>query len=360
MRDGKRPAVLYSSAQHAREWITPEMNRRLLHYYLDNYRHQSARSRKIIDTTELWFVPVANPDGYDFTFTDGNRLWRKNLRDNDGDGVITGNDGVDPNRNYPTKWGYDNEGSSPRPAARPTAAPRPLRAGDPGAGWLMRRIGFEFLVNYHSAAELLLYGVGWQVATPTPDDQIYEALAGDDAQPAIPGYDPDIAAELYTTNGETDRARRRSPTARSVHPGDVDLRDGQRGRPERCLGPGRLRERLQLPGLRGARAGRVREEHPVRARGGEVRAGPVASRSRVGQIGPGFRGRQLRRVLRRSAAGGRHRPPGHQGPDAAVLDLRRRERQARVHEWRGGERYGAGYDVYYGEFRGTISGTKPG
>ena len=28
----------------------------------------------------------------------------------------------------------------------------------------MGRIGFEFLVNYHSAAELLLYGTGWQQA----------------------------------------------------------------------------------------------------------------------------------------------------------------------------------------------------
>ena len=37
VRDGSRPAVLYSSTQHAREWITPEMNRRLLHYYVDDY-----------------------------------------------------------------------------------------------------------------------------------------------------------------------------------------------------------------------------------------------------------------------------------------------------------------------------------
>jgi hypothetical protein len=29
-------------------------------------------------------------------------------------------------------------------------------------------------------------------------------MAGDDAHPADPGYDPDIAAELYTTNGEVD------------------------------------------------------------------------------------------------------------------------------------------------------------
>jgi Zinc carboxypeptidase len=28
--DGTRPAVLYTSAQHAREWISPEVNRRLL------------------------------------------------------------------------------------------------------------------------------------------------------------------------------------------------------------------------------------------------------------------------------------------------------------------------------------------
>ena len=64
-------------------------------------------------------------------------------------------------------------------------------------------MGFEYLINYHSAAELLLYGVGWQVSTPSPDDLIYEAMAGDDADPAVPGYDPDISAELYTVNGET-------------------------------------------------------------------------------------------------------------------------------------------------------------
>ena len=37
VKDGKRPAVLYLGAQHAREWITPEMVRRLLHHVLDSY-----------------------------------------------------------------------------------------------------------------------------------------------------------------------------------------------------------------------------------------------------------------------------------------------------------------------------------
>ena len=100
------------------------MNRRLMHYVLDNY-DSDREIKRLVDENELWFVPVANPDGYDFTFKPGNRLWRKNLRDNNGDGEITPGDGVDPNRNFPTKWGYDNEGSSPNRAARPTAAPRP-------------------------------------------------------------------------------------------------------------------------------------------------------------------------------------------------------------------------------------------
>jgi murein tripeptide amidase MpaA len=57
----------------------------------------------LLKRAEIWFVPVKNPDGYDFTFTCGtgatnhlcgageassNRLWRKTLRDNDGNGVL--------------------------------------------------------------------------------------------------------------------------------------------------------------------------------------------------------------------------------------------------------------------------------
>ncbi|HET8959586.1 M14 family zinc carboxypeptidase, partial [Nocardioides sp.] len=60
--DGSRPAVMYLGAQHAREWITPEMVRRLMHHYIDNYGSDDQITR-LLDTTELWFVPVANPDG---------------------------------------------------------------------------------------------------------------------------------------------------------------------------------------------------------------------------------------------------------------------------------------------------------
>ncbi len=200
--DGARPAVLYVGTTHAREWISPEVTRRLMHHIIDGYGVDPAIT-KLVDTTELWFVPVLNPDGYDWTFEPGQRLWRKNLRDNNGDGVITPGDGVDLNRNFETKWGYDDEGSSPDPGDETYRGTAPQSEPEDAAlDALLGRVGFEFTISYHSAAELLLYGTGWQVATPSPDDYVYEALAGDDANPAVPGYDPDISAELYTTNGE--------------------------------------------------------------------------------------------------------------------------------------------------------------
>ncbi|NUK02284.1 M14 family metallopeptidase [Streptomyces lunaelactis] len=205
VKDGSKPSTLYLSNQHAREWITPEMTRRLMHYYLDGYG-KDPRVTRIVDSTELWFVLSANPDGYDYTFTGTDeRQWRKNLHDNNGDGKTAPGDGVDLNRNFAYKWGYDNEGSSPDPADETFRGTGP--ASEPETKALdafQKRIGFEYGINYHSAAQLLLYGVGWQVATPTPDDVLYEALAGTPANSAVPGYRPQVSSELYTTNGEAD------------------------------------------------------------------------------------------------------------------------------------------------------------
>lgn len=202
--DGTKPAVAYIAAQHAREWITPEMTRRLTLYYLDNYG-TDPEITTLVDTTELWFVWVANPDGYQWTHEDpANRLWRKNLADNDGDGAITTADGVDLNRNFAYRWGYDNEGSSPELTSATYRGPGPMSEPETVAmDAFVGGVDFSYLVNYHSAAELILYGVGWQVDTPSPDDVAQIALAGDDANPGIPGYDPDQSAELYITNGAT-------------------------------------------------------------------------------------------------------------------------------------------------------------
>jgi Zinc carboxypeptidase len=202
--DGRRPAVLYSSTQHAREWIANEVNRRLMNWYIDRWRADDPEIKQLLETTELWFILVANPDGYEYTF-DVERLWRKNLRDNNNDGEITVGDGVDPNRNFPNHFKYDEEGSSSITSSDtyrgPAAVSEPETRAMKG---LLDRIGFEFQVNWHSNGQWLLYAEGWQIATPTADDPIYFALSGNLDRPAIRDFHPGLSSDvLYVTNGET-------------------------------------------------------------------------------------------------------------------------------------------------------------
>jgi Zinc carboxypeptidase len=217
--DGSRPAVLYSALQHAREWLAGETERRTLRLFIDNYGRtgtalgtdgepvagvSSSELTNLVNTRELWFIIVANPDGYDFTFDPENRLWRKNLRDNNGDGQITAIDGVDPNRNFPTHWNYDDEGSNTDPSSETYRGTGPASEPETKAFIsLMNRVDFAFNKNDHTHGRLLLWPFGWQVDTRPADEPIMTTLAGDDDNPAIPTFDPDVGAELYTTNGDT-------------------------------------------------------------------------------------------------------------------------------------------------------------
>ena len=211
-RDGKRPAVLFNSTQHAREWIATEVERRLFTYMVANKNQKGgAEIKKLLSKNELWFVPVVNVDGYDYTFVDkGTRLWRKNLRDVDGGGFSQDTDGVDTNRNWPTNWNFDLEGASADPSNETFHGAGPASEPEVQAmRGLENRIGFKFQIDYHSFAQLILYPEGWQVETLASDSPLMAAIAGDDDNPAIPGFDPDVSAELYTTNGDiTDDALR--------------------------------------------------------------------------------------------------------------------------------------------------------
>jgi hypothetical protein len=359
-RDGSKPAVLYSAAQHAREWITPEMVRRLLHHVVDGYA-SDPDTRRLLRRTELWFVPVANPDGYDFTFTEGNRLWRKNLRDNDGDGTVSPNDGVDPNRNYPYRWGYDNEGSSPSYGSETYRGPSPASEPETRAlDGLMRRVGFEFQVNYHSAAELLLYGVGWQVSTRSPDDVLFEAQAGDDADPAVPGYDPDQSAELYTTNGETTEHAHETYGTLAYTPEMSTCQTASAVDPDDAFDPADCESVFNFPDSEPLVEAEYEKNLPFALSVAESAPDPAHPVSSVGRTAPDFEvdsfdvsygdpqtvatiaRKELRRLVARySIDGGR-------------------VRTARARLWSGGERYGNEGETWYGEYRAKVRGTSPG
>ena len=268
---------------------------------------------------------------------------------------------MDPNRNFPFKWGWDNEGSSPDPSSETYRGTGP--ASEPETRALLRladRVGFEYHINYHSAAELLLYGTGWQVSTPTPDDQIYRALAGTDADSAVPGYDPDISAELYTTNGDTDGHMHEvqdtlaftpeMTTCETVSASDPD----DEWLPRDCVSGFNFPDDEQL----------VEQEFRKNihfalsvARSADDPDDPVSSLDRqapalvVDDFPVSYGATQDVAVVAQRAL------------DDLVLNYRVNGAPAvstPVSEWAGGERYGDFHDLYYAEYRGTVVGAAPG
>src|SRR3954453_6558249 len=205
LSDGAKPVVWYETTQHAREWIAPEVGRRLFGYVLAHATDSATDIPTLLKNTEMWFVPVVNVDGYDWTFERKNtRLWRKNLNDNDQNDVLDGDDGVDPNRNWAEKWRYDQEGAAD--VFNDDTYRGPSAQSEPEVATLDALLGKlkpKFPLDYHSYGPLILYPEGWQVETPSTDTPATMALAGlDDDHPAITRFDPDVSGELYTTNGD--------------------------------------------------------------------------------------------------------------------------------------------------------------
>src|SRR3954470_23750804 len=215
---GSRPAVLFVAVNNRRGGIAAEVARRKGRGFLEH--KNDPRIRELLKTTEIWVLPVFNPDGYDYTFTCGtgtavtkcgpgaansNRLWRKTLRDNNNDGIFgNSGDGVDPNRNFPEQWALDNEGSNPSPAAEDYRGPYANSEPENAAyDRFIRRIKPVYNLNYHSAAQLLNASFGFITNRPADDDTLSRALTGTDGDAAVDPYQPDEASDLYVTHGET-------------------------------------------------------------------------------------------------------------------------------------------------------------
>ncbi|ATL66282.1 peptidase M14 [Nocardia terpenica] len=110
-----KPRFLLTVQIHARELATGELGWRWIDYLADGYGTDSTAT-SILDSTEVWVVPVTNPDGVDVVSSGGDqpKMQRKNVDNSQTPptcSVVDGSGqgpGVDLNRNFTERWGGDS------------------------------------------------------------------------------------------------------------------------------------------------------------------------------------------------------------------------------------------------------------
>ena len=126
--DEAEPEFLYTSTMHGDETLGFVLMLRLIDYLLSNYG-TDAYVTDLLDGTELWINPLANPDG--FYRTAGRTRYNAN--------------GVDLNRNFP----------DPRVGANPDG--EDYQAETLAMMQFMESRNFVMSANFHSGAEVINY-----------------------------------------------------------------------------------------------------------------------------------------------------------------------------------------------------------
>jgi carboxypeptidase T len=157
--------MLINSTQHAREWLatmaTTCVADRLVHEY-----DRDPAIRDFVDRTELWVVPVVNPDGYQYSWG-SDRYWRKNRR---------GRYGVDLNRNFSVAWGGDGSSGNRRAETYrgeyAFSEPETIALRD-----LVKREGIALHIDFHTYSQLVLFP--WNYTSTPANDRDRLAAVGD-------------------------------------------------------------------------------------------------------------------------------------------------------------------------------------
>ncbi|MBI5170486.1 MAG: immune inhibitor A [Candidatus Eisenbacteria bacterium] len=200
-----RPVAFFNSLTHARE----PGGMHALFAFADSLlaRYPADPEVKyLLEHRRIYLVPCVNPDGYfyneriwDSTGTFG--MWRKNLRDNNLNGVTGPGDGIDLNRNFGVKWGFNSVGSSGSPGSDtyrgPSAYSEPETQVQRNVVVALKPVSG---LSFHTYSDLLVHPWGW-TAAGTPDSVKFQTWSDEltRANGYTGGPGPRI---LYETNGD--------------------------------------------------------------------------------------------------------------------------------------------------------------
>ena len=206
------PSVYYLGEHHAREPISLEVTMAILNHIVENYGSDPTITENV-NNTQIWFVPLVNPNGHRIVTSEYDIWWRKNIRDNNENGQFDddpnedGPDGVDPNRNYGWEWG--NVGASDNWNSQTYHGPEAWSEPEVQAiKNLIESHHFVAGITYHSYSELVLFPFGYNENVIAPDHDALQELAVNmaNALPAQNGgyYTPQESWQLYPCMGTTD------------------------------------------------------------------------------------------------------------------------------------------------------------
>lgn len=213
--DSAKPRFSLIAQIHAREIATGEIAWRWIEKLVDGYGTDPAVTG-LLDTTEVWVVPIANPDGVDIVASGGNDpvLQRKNA--NDSYGGCWGGPGVDLNRNSSFEWGDDSTYPCSQTYQGPSAASEPetqaiedwLRALHPdqrgeGPDDPAPADARDVFISLHAYGEYIIVPWGY-TADPAPNDAALRDLGAAMAESNgyLVGTNQDTVG--YGTSGTTD------------------------------------------------------------------------------------------------------------------------------------------------------------
>lgn len=191
------PTAIYLGCHHAREHLSVEMPLMLAEYLAANYS-KDARIKKLLDTREVWIVPMVNPDGAEFDVSSRYKYWRKNRRDNG-----RGSFGVDLNRNYDS--GFGGPGASSDASSDTYHGPKAFSEPETAAvrDFVRNRDKTTMLLSFHTFSELVLWPYGHtndQVSSAT-DLAVFEKMGKKMA--TWNKYKPMKSSGLYLASGDT-------------------------------------------------------------------------------------------------------------------------------------------------------------
>jgi len=155
-----RPAVFIEGGIHAREWISPATVTFIVNQLVTN-----PANRDLLDYYDFFFLPVANPDGYEYTHTK-DRMWRKNRgQSNTLLNILSNCKGVDLNRNFAYNWGedlnlLDSHGGTPMPCLETYIGDKAFSEAETQAiknFVLLNRHRIVAYIAYHSFGQKMLY-----------------------------------------------------------------------------------------------------------------------------------------------------------------------------------------------------------